>query len=252
MTREKEGLRAFRSSAEYYEVLFDSAARLEREGPYLRSALERAPGRRVVDLACGTGPHALFFAEQGAEVTALDLSTEMIAHAAARRPHPAITYRAGDMRRPEGGPWDLAVCLGNSLCLLPTREEAALALGRWREHLAPGGLLLVQILNYAAAPMQEPSHRVVEKTSEQRQVVAVKSLVPHRDQTLLSLSFYAFSGAESVSVAESAVLLHLSREDLETLGDRAGFRTIEIYGGFDRRTYEPETSADLVVLLEKV
>ena len=115
---------AFHTIAEYYEVLSDSEARLRREGPFLAECLERAPGRRVLDVACGTGLHAEFFANLGAEVAALDLSAEMIAHARERRPHPAIHYAAGDMREPPTGPWDLAVCLGNSLSLLEAAGQS--------------------------------------------------------------------------------------------------------------------------------
>lgn len=249
---EQQTLRAFRSSAGYYEALFDSQARLEREGPYLRQVLEQSPGRRVADLACGTGPHALFFAEQGATVTAFDLSPEMIAHASGRRPHAGIDYRVGDMRDVDGGPWDMAVCLGNSLCLIPVRDAVAGLFARLHGRLAPGGYFVTQTLNYSAPEMQEPVHRVVHKSVGKKEIVALKSLVPHGDCTLLSLSFYAFSGEAFETVSESAVLVHLTREDLEAYGERAGFRVVEAYGGFDRRPYVSETSGDLILRFQRM
>ena len=188
------GLDAFRATAPYYEVLFDSAPRLEREGPCLLSVLERAPGQRVVDLATGTGPHALFFAENGAEVDAFDLSEEMIAHAQAQRPHDRIHYSQGDMRQPEGGPWDLAICLGNSLSLLPAYADVTATFASLRQRLAPEGLFLLQVLNYGLDSAQEPRHRVVTKEHDGAEIVAVKSLVPQEGRTLLSLAFFARKG----------------------------------------------------------
>ncbi len=44
----------------------------------------RAPGRRALDLAAGTGRHALFLAEQGFRVDAVDISDEGLAHLAGR------------------------------------------------------------------------------------------------------------------------------------------------------------------------
>lgn len=41
-----------------------------------------APGQRVLDLGCGTGEDAVFLAARGVSVAAVDLSREMISHAA--------------------------------------------------------------------------------------------------------------------------------------------------------------------------
>lgn len=248
MDHAPDSLDAFRTCAAYYEILFDSKARLEHEGPLLRYVYDAAPGKRVADLACGTGPHALFFAELGARVTAYDLSPDMIAHARARRPHPSITYVQQDMREVNGGPWDLVLCLGNSLCLLPSHEDAASLFSRVRSQLAPGGLFLTQTLNYAADDAQEARHRVVRKRQNGVDVVAVKNLVPHGDYTLLSLAFYAFSGAERFAVAESAVLVHLDRVDLEHFAAQARLERVELWGGFDRSGFEAAESTDVIGL----
>ena len=58
--------KVFTTSAKYYEVLSDNEKRLKREGPFLKETLQQAPGLRVVDMACGTGLHAEFFAKLGA------------------------------------------------------------------------------------------------------------------------------------------------------------------------------------------
>ena len=54
---------AFRDIAVYYDMLAGGRKRIDREGPLLMDCFGRAPGRRVADLACGTGLHALFMAE---------------------------------------------------------------------------------------------------------------------------------------------------------------------------------------------
>lgn len=246
----EKNLRAFRSSAAYYETLFDSVSRIEREAPLLESIYHHVRGNSVVDLACGTGPHALYFAELGAQVDAFDLSAEMIAHAAATRPHPSIDYRRGDLRDPQGGPWSLALCLGNSLSLLPSRDEVALSLERLRGHLTPGGCYLIQILNYAGLVQQEPVHRVVRKESDGIHVTAVKSLVPQGNYMLLSLAFYAMQDRVHESVAECALLQALRQEELVSLSEAAGWRVLETYGAFDRSPYDPDSSSDLILLLE--
>lgn len=51
------------------------------EQPFVRTALGKVHGLNVLDMGCGTGRHALWCAEQGANVTAVDFSAGMLAAA---------------------------------------------------------------------------------------------------------------------------------------------------------------------------
>lgn len=154
-------MNAFDRGAVYYEAFANAAQRLQREGPFLLEYLRHAPGNRVLDMACGTGPHALFFAEHGAAVTAVDFSESMLAYARQHRAHANITYKQGDIRAITGGPYDLVLCLGNSLCLLTTKDELNAAFGGVFKALCPGGIFITQTLNYRApcCPTAPPPHR---------------------------------------------------------------------------------------------
>ena len=65
--------------APMFDVMTDWDARLASEGPFLKSILEEAGAKRVLDAACGSGGHALWLARQGYEVTGADVSPVMIA-----------------------------------------------------------------------------------------------------------------------------------------------------------------------------
>lgn len=239
------------SAAEYYEAFADAEGRLAREGPLLEECLHRAPGLRVVDIACGTGLHARFFAGLGAHVTALDVSPEMVAYAREHRPHPAIKYRAADMRTLRGGPWDLALCLGNSLSLLGSFEEVAATFRAVFAALEPGGLFLLQVLDYASQAAQQPRHRVERRTVGDANVVAVKSLVPHEDCTLLSLTYHLLRQGRHDALTETALLLHVTRERITRAAEDTGFAVDSVWGGFDRSTFHEDASQDVVCLLAR-
>jgi len=244
-------LSAFTHSAEYYEVLTNATARLAREGPLLDACLNEAPGRRVIDLACGTGLHALFFAERGAAVTAVDLSPDMVAHASRVRRHDGIVYRVEDMRNVTGGPWDLILCLGNSLSLLASEQDLAAMFAHLSGQLAPGGLMLTQTLNYAAPQAAQPRHRIEEVTAGDTTVTAVKSLVPRGNRTLLSLTFFATQRDAVDTVAEAAVLRNWSIEELCRAIEQAGLDVRESFGAFDRSSYDPTQSPDIILRIVK-
>jgi ubiquinone/menaquinone biosynthesis C-methylase UbiE len=70
------------------------------EEPVVRAALGEVSGLRVLDLGCGTGRHALWLAEQGAKVTAVDFSEGMLAEARQKPFAESVTFLQHDLHNP--------------------------------------------------------------------------------------------------------------------------------------------------------
>jgi SAM-dependent methyltransferase len=108
------------------------------------------PGDRVLDLCCGAGPVAFYLEEQGAQVTGIDFSPELIELAqeeATRQGSQiefiqgnAITYPLGDQV------YDLIICLGNAVLDFPHQSFTL-----FRDHvhgaLKPGGHLALEYID---------------------------------------------------------------------------------------------------------
>lgn len=98
---------------------------------------------RVADIGCGTGSVSLLLAENGCDVTGLDLSPAMVelATAKARDADLDIDFRVGDAADPalEAGAFDV-VLSRHVVWALPEPETA---LERWAALLAPGGRLVL-------------------------------------------------------------------------------------------------------------
>lgn len=242
---------AFDRGARYYELFANAAGRLDREGPFLVDLLERAPGKRVADLACGTGMHALFLAEHGAEVVAFDLHAGMIAQAQRERPHAKVRYAIHDMREPLEESCDLVLCLGNSLTLTGDLASVRRTLANAHSALAEGGRFVAQVLNYALPANQKPRTRIEERSIDGNNVVAVKCLAPHESVTYLTLTYFIHSDAGTETVSEAAVQLHIDREILFAAALEAGFSEIEFFGGFDCQPFDLETSNDLIFVAQQ-
>jgi SAM-dependent methyltransferase len=97
-------------------------------------------GRRLLDVACGTGKSFLPFLARGYAVTACDLSAEMVARAAAKAGGRA-TLHVADMRTlPRYGAFDLVTVLDDAVNYLLEPEELVAALRGVAANLAPGGV----------------------------------------------------------------------------------------------------------------
>jgi SAM-dependent methyltransferase len=98
-------------------------------------------GRRLLDVACGTGKSFEPLARRGYEISACDLSPAMVEHARAKAP-PGSDVFVADMRElPVAGEFDLVTCLDDSLNYLPDAAGLEAAFEGMAANLAPGGLL---------------------------------------------------------------------------------------------------------------
>lgn len=110
---------------------------------FLAAEVADLPAGRALDLACGEGRNALFLAEQGWRVTAVDFADVALAKArriAARR-DVSVDWVLADLLEyePEEGAWDLVL-----VCYLQLpADERVRVLGRASDAVAPGGSILV-------------------------------------------------------------------------------------------------------------
>jgi SAM-dependent methyltransferase len=102
-------------------------------------------GRRLLDVACGTGKSFEPLLRRGYAVTACDMSVAMVARAR-RRAGRAARVLVADMRELRVlGAFDLVTCLDDAICHLLEPEDVLAALRGMRSNLAPGGLLAFDV-----------------------------------------------------------------------------------------------------------
>ena len=136
--------------------------------------LPPAPAR-VADLGCGSGSLSVLLAEEGYDVSGLDLSGQMLelARAKAERAGVAVSFEQGDAAEPglEPGAFDVVMCR-HVLWAMP---DPSAALERWVGLLRPGGrLLLVEGSWHTGAGL--PARRTEELVREHRAEVSLRRL----------------------------------------------------------------------------
>jgi len=135
----------FTAYAEFYDLLYSRIKDYDAETARI-DALLRAlhpSAHTVLDVACGTAEHARRLTARGFEVDGLDLDPAFVR--LAREKIGATSVFEADMRDfslPRR--YDAVVCLFSAIGYLTTLEDVTQALTRFREHLAPGGVVLVE------------------------------------------------------------------------------------------------------------
>lgn len=105
-------------------------------------------GRRMLDLACGTGELSIRFAQKGFEVTGVDLSAEMLSVAQMKIEEKGLSIPLfqQDMAELEGlGPFDFVTIYCDSLNYLQTEEQVKKTFSRVYDSLKTGGALFFDV-----------------------------------------------------------------------------------------------------------
>ncbi|MET1179874.1 methyltransferase domain-containing protein [Peribacillus simplex] len=136
--------------APYEKWLMILTAKLEQYG---------IGGRKVLDLACGTGEMTVELAQHGFDVTGVDLSDEMllVANEKAVKLGLSIPLFQQNMAELEGlGQFDCVTIFCDSLNYLRNEEDIVKTFSRVHEHLKDGGLFLFDV--HSIYKMEEIFH----------------------------------------------------------------------------------------------
>ena len=116
-----------------------------REVDYIVRQFDLTPGKKVLDLMCGYGRHAIALAERGIDVVAIDNLqdyTSEVENLARLKSLPIRTIKANIVEWEPDDQFDLVICMGNSMNFFDENDTRKIFL-RIQDHLKPGGFLLI-------------------------------------------------------------------------------------------------------------
>jgi SAM-dependent methyltransferase len=236
-----------------YAPLYDASGQVRFAllvAVYLRELLTRHPisGKRVLDLACGTGTLALSLAGEGWHVLGLDSAPAMIAQAEAKAYGAALSGSAGfilgDMRRADISlpphAFDLVTCTYDSLNYMTSEADLLACFESAAYALVPGGLFIGDMNTRHFLEFEWGAYAV----REQEGFVQIEQ--SHFDPQL-STSTMVLTGfvGDDVAGYERFDEVHVERaypaETVRDLLERAGLRVDACYDSFTTSPPGPRT-----------
>ena len=243
-----------------YDYFVDWAQRLRHEMPFIERQIEGAGARRVLDVACGTGKHALALAQSGYEVVGADLSVGMIEQA--RKNAAAfgdqtrfVVAGFGNQCDTVGGGFDALLCLGNSLPHVLTTHALMATLADFGAVLRPGGLLLIQSRNFDAV-MRGHARWIGPQSHKEGDhewlFVRFYDFNPDGTLTFNVLSLQRETAGPWSQQAEATTLRPWLRHEFQQSIEGAGFAGCVCYGSMEGAPFDAARSSDLVIVAFKV
>lgn len=239
-----------------YQLMINWDARLKRESPFFRKLFEEHGVRRVLDCACGTGHHAIEFACWGHEVSACDISRQML-ELAGRNAATAgiqVNFFKSDLSRLKdevgGNQFDAILCLGNSLPHLLTQRELDRAIHSIKNVLAPGGVFITQNRNYAR--IVRDNLRFMPPTSaewEGHECLFFRMLDIHGPRRIdFHIIRFLRESQGWTSKIQTTRLRPIQKAQIESALKRAGFKKIRHYADYSFTPFSVNKTLDLITV----
>lgn len=257
--------------AAIYEAMNDWPARLSLELPFIRRALLAAGARSVLDVACGSGHHAIALAKEGYAVSAADASPEMLALARRNAAEEGVSIQfepasLGDLGAAFApGSMDAVLCLGNSLPHVLLEADLRAALSHIRGVLRQGGVAVLQNLNYDARWKNRPRFFAVNSSTIGGRTVLIWRMADYHPAGT------SVPGLPAPSPEPGLITFHIATIEQDAAGAwhanvmstlqrplfagemrrwlaEAGFEDVTLYGGMDGSPFDAEASSDLVIV----
>jgi SAM-dependent methyltransferase len=202
----------------------------------------RKLGGPLLDLACGTGTMALRFAQQGYEVTGVDIVPEMIAWAAQKAAAQAVSIEwvvadARTFRLEQRFPF--IYMLGNAFQHFLTRADQEALLARVREHLSPGGCFLFCTRNPSPKNLLEARYAEPQQymLPDGRQLISTEQQVYDPISQIQQYTFHEAwlhpDGRREEKTTRTA-LRYVYPQEMEALLFYNGFEALACYGNWQQ------------------
>ncbi len=214
--------------------------------------------RKMLELACGTGNHAIEFSRLGYDILATDYSVDMLEIAKQKLLEKSVKVALMDMSE-VGSLYEKfgsVVCLFDSIGYLQTNKKLQATFNGVYKSLEQGGVFIVECWHAAAMIKSFEPYRERHFNND-RMTICRKSntVIDYQNQTC-SVS-YDISVIDNLAnlrynISETQVNRFFLLKEIELLASISGFTLVSYFGGYDECLTIDEEAWHLLLVLKKL
>lgn len=243
----------FAQIAPYYDLMTNFSNRLVNDFGAIKNILTKYDIKTALDAGCGSGVHSIIMAKNGIDVTGLDSSTEMLELARKNALREGVEFPLENeyyetMPNAWTDHFDGVFCLANSLVGVETGERLALAMKSFQRVLKPGGVAIIQLVNFIKYRRKE--QRIL-KVSTQENITFVRFFDFEEQLVRLNVLIIEHELGKTKHLFISEKILPVNTEVMEVGAKIAGFAKIEFFSDLTLTDPYSVSSDNLVVVLTK-
>ncbi|WP_341877637.1 class I SAM-dependent methyltransferase [Defluviitalea saccharophila] len=204
---------------------------------------------KILDVGCSTGELDIFLGEKGYEVLGIDLDQKMIQIASekiAGRELP-VEFKVMNMEHLEANfsesQFDGVICIGNTLVHLSGIPQIKGVLKQMVSLLKPGGVLILQIINYDRIITQNVTEL---PPIENEDVSFIREYDYHEAENKVAFKTTLKVNKTNETFENEISLFPLRYEILKTMLTDLGLKNINWYGSFKGEPYDWNSYATVV------
>jgi len=231
----------------YYQIYKETIKTAKKEADFIERALMLPKKAKILDLGCGFGRHAIELAKKGFDVTAVDISSDLlnIAKRNAKKADVKVRFYREDIRKMDfRNRFDAVIMMLNTFGLL-SDEGNEKVIKNISRALKGGGKVLIDLRNPERLKKGD-LYGKVERVGKLKVYTEINRC-PSTKRVLIRRYFY-----EGNEKKEYVVVVRLyNRSELKRLFSKNGLKVLKFYGDFNEGEYNRESSPRLIVIGEK-
>ncbi len=202
-------------------------------------------GDPILEVGCGTGRVLIPLAQAGYHVTGIDISKAMLTRAQAKARQHGIQHRVSLIQTDArylalAQQFTLIIYAANSFMHHITLEEQRRVLQRLREHLRPGGLLIIDLFNPDINQLSRANGELtlvkMWQDEEGRRVLKFQSVVASPTHQTLDVTYVydrVFADGHVERTVAPFRLRYLWPNEIRLLIESTGLRLKALYGSYE-------------------
>jgi len=246
--------------SELYDIFYADKP-YEKEAVFINQCIRQhsiGETRSLLELACGTGSHALALEKFGYNIVGTDYSEDMlgVARIKAAKSFSRVDFRLQDMRdlHLSDPPFDAAICLFDSIGYASTTEAIKNILKGLHDHLRPEGLFILEFWHASAMLRNYEPLRIRRWSIHDMEIMRISETELEYDKQLAHVTYTIYElrkdGTYSI-IKETQTNRYFLVQEMKELLLSCSFKPLEWFAGFTESKNISDETWHIVVIARR-